>query len=277
VGARRRRNRPVVAAAALAVALGACDDVRDAGEQTFTPATPGVLRVATALPAPGYWELEAGTATGGFEYEIAAALADRFGLRLEVVDVPIERIVAGDLGGADLALSELTVTAERDEVLAFSVPYYRAGAGVLAREGEEVRDLATARDLSWGSVPGTTGESFVDDVVRPDAHAPYPNELACARAVVAAEVDACLVDLPTALVLETEVDGVDTVARFATDEQWAVALPDGAPGVGENLVVVDAAIRGLDADGSIADFEDTWLEPRFGSDPQDVPAIEART
>ena len=74
------------------VLVAGCDSIRSNAEQTFTPNTPGVLTVATTLPAPGFWNQDAhGTFTGGFEYEIAQALADRFGVTLDVVDVPVRR------------------------------------------------------------------------------------------------------------------------------------------------------------------------------------------
>ena len=48
---------------------------------TFTPATDGVLTVATNLPAPGFWDGDdIDHLTGGFEWGIATDLAKRFGL-----------------------------------------------------------------------------------------------------------------------------------------------------------------------------------------------------
>jgi polar amino acid transport system substrate-binding protein len=89
---------------------------------TFTPRTPGTLTVATAqVPDPGFWTGTIAHPTGGFEYELAHALASRFGLaRVRVIEVPFDRLIAGDLGGADLALSDITVTAERSRYVAFS-------------------------------------------------------------------------------------------------------------------------------------------------------------
>ena len=54
---------------------------------------------------------------------------------MKVVEVSFARITSGDLGGADLALSELTPTAAREQQLDFSDPYLSAPPGVLARVG----------------------------------------------------------------------------------------------------------------------------------------------
>lgn len=275
-----RRPLPLVslgvASALLATASAGCGDARRTAALTFTPARPGVLAVAAPLPSPGAWELDAaGRPVGGFEYELAVALADRFDLRLEVVDVSFAQIVAGDLGGADIALAEITVTSDRASRLDFSTPYYRADAGVLARAGTEMLDLKTARDSSWGTLEGTTDAAFVADVIRPDVSLTFPDEQACAEAAADGQVDACLMDLPTALAVEQQVAGVDTVARFATDEQWAVALADGASRT--NLEVVDAGIRALVADGSLERLADEWLLRDDADAVTAIPIIEART
>jgi ABC-type amino acid transport substrate-binding protein len=73
----------------------------------FVPATPGTLIVATAfLPAPGFWD---GTPrVSGFEAALAKELAE--GLKLKAVavkQVPFTALAAGELGGADIALSQL--------------------------------------------------------------------------------------------------------------------------------------------------------------------------
>ena len=116
----------VAAIATLGLWLVACGGLGSAG--TFTPRTPGTLTVATAqVPDPGFWSGTAAHPSGGLEYELARALAARFGLaRTKVIVVPFARLVAGDLGGADLALSDITVTAERAEHVSFSTPYLPA-------------------------------------------------------------------------------------------------------------------------------------------------------
>ena len=271
-------SRLLLAVAAFTVVVAACGDARRDAEQTFVPLVDGTLTVATDLPAPGYWELDDdGRPVGGFEYEIAAALAARFDLRLEVVDVAFDRIATGDLGGADLALAQITVTDERVERLAFSTPYYTTDTGVIARPDDEVPDLGTARDRTWGAGRGTTAAELVDAVIRPDEVTLFDEQTACVEAVRDGGVEACLLDLPTALVLETQIDDVATVARFPTDEQWAVALPSEADDADHNRAVLDAGIRALVADGSLDRFTETWLAPAFARDPVDVPVIEART
>src|SRR3954454_15953976 len=108
-------------AVAMAVVAGCGSASRTGATGKFTPAHADTLTVATAFfPAPGFWEGRPEAPTGGFEWELAEALAHRFGLRrVAVVPVAFADLVSGHLNGADLALSELTPTAEREKDLEF--------------------------------------------------------------------------------------------------------------------------------------------------------------
>lgn len=266
---------------AVAFALGGCDDIRDGARQTFQPHTPGVLTVATDLPAPGFWdEASDGTADGGttvdgaevdggFEYLVAEALAQRFGLRLDVVDVPFAKLIDGELGGADLALAQISITDERAERLGFSTPYYTTSAGVLATTGTTIADLRTAREQRWVVAAGTTEADFVDDVIQPDADTlVVEDDSAAAQAVLDGRADAALLDVSSELVLQDRFPGLATVARFDTDERYGAAVPRGDE---LNLQLIDAGLRALDADGSLRDFADQTI--RAGNDSNDLPVI----
>src|SRR3954451_13365585 len=108
--ARGARTRVVVSAALLGVALlaaSACSSEDSAAGSKFVPAKRDALTVATALlSSPGFWQRD--PPTSGFEGGLAAALARHLHLdHVEVVQVPFAKIVHGELGGADIALSQL--------------------------------------------------------------------------------------------------------------------------------------------------------------------------
>lgn len=270
--ARGRLAGIVLVVASALVGLGGCGASRDLARGDFDPHTGGVLRVATTLPAPGFWNgADPGAVDGGFEWGLAVALADRFDLRLEIVAVPFTDIVEGRLGDADLAIAQVSIDDRRGEHLDFSAPYYETAPAVLAADGLDVTDLATAKEQRWVVVDGTTHVAYLSDVVRPDdAATVVPDDAAAVAAVLAGEADAALLDLPTALVLVAGTAGVDVVARFPVTERYGVALPDGSR---RNVEAVDAAVRGFDADGTLAALDERWLRPAFGRDPAALPVI----
>ena len=273
VSAKRSRCRQLAwwALAPLLVAAVACGDAERIATQTFTPATPGTLTVATSLPAPGFWEGdEPDGLTGGLEYGLAMAMADRWDLELVVIDVPFDDLVTGDLRGADLGLSQITITDERRRDLAFSTPYYRDDDGVVMAAGEELTDLKTARERRWGAITDSTQLALLRDVLRPDVEPEaFADSVAAIDAVARGRVDAVLVDLSTALITTAGRDDLSTVARVVVNGEMAVALPSDSP----NVDVVDAAIHALTSDGTIGDLVAADLLPHFETSPDSLPVI----
>jgi ABC-type amino acid transport substrate-binding protein len=93
----------------------AAKDVNRADEQ---------LVVATnAEFAP--WEYKEGNQFYGIDMEIAQLLANELGLELVIDDMDFDMVV-GAVGkqGVDIAMSGITITAERMNVINFSTPYY---------------------------------------------------------------------------------------------------------------------------------------------------------
>lgn len=242
---------------------------------SFEPATPGVLRVVTAVvPTPGFWEGTPERVTGGYERELAQRLADRLDLdRVEVETTSFSRIVTGDLGGADLALALLTPTDERDEVLDFSDPYFVVPPAVLARADLRVRDLQTARALRWVVVQNTTLQDIVADTIDPQTDpVVVPNRNAAVREVLAGRGDAVLFDLPLAVAYAEGSRGALAVSsKLQTAEPIAAALPDGS----DNVEAVSAAIRAFRADGTLDDLAERWLAPAARRNGASIPFLRS--
>ena len=89
------------------------------------------------------------------------------------------------------------------------------------------------------------------------------------RRVEEGRADAALLDLAAALVAADDSDVLVAVARFDKVEPIAAVLPAGS----DNVSALDQAIRRLLTDGTIDDLIETWLEPRFSTDPDDLPVI----
>jgi polar amino acid transport system substrate-binding protein len=271
----RGRGRAVAIALVAVLGLAACDDARDRAQATFRPGTEGVLTVAADLPSPGFWDGEdPATVDAGFEWGLAVALADELGLDLEVVAVPFSRIVDdGDLGGADLALAEISRTSEREQVLSLSDPYYSTDLGVVRRTGETVPDLKTARELMWAVRDETTSQEFLSDVVRPsDDVVVVASEIDAVRAVQEGRADAALMDTTEALILANDRSDVAVVAAFSSPQHYVAGLPKGSP----NVESVNRALRALAANGTFEELMETYLIPRLGHRPEDIPVIRSR-
>ncbi len=241
--AKRSRSAATLAVLFLLVAwLSACGGAGGLGAAgKFTPRTPDTLTLATAqVPDPGFWAGTVAHPTGGFEYGLARALAARFGLaHIEVIEVPFKELTAGELGGADLALSDITVTKQRAEHVDFSTSYLDAPPAILVRPGTEVPDVHAARGLRWAVQAGTTLQEALAEAIEPFTPAQvldHQREVLLALRV--GRADAVMLDLPVALAYAREAPHTYAVAaQLPSEAVLAAALPKGSG----NLEAVDSA------------------------------------
>jgi polar amino acid transport system substrate-binding protein len=276
-----RKFGVVLLTAALVTGLGACGDDDDdteasdatepaGGDGDFTPVTDDTLTVVTSLPGPGFWNGDdPSDITGGYEYEIALALQERLGLsELEVKNVSFDQLVAGQVGDFDVALSQVTITDERREVVDFTEPYFESDQGVLVAAGTEVETVEDAKALQWGVQSGTTGADYIADELQPDQEAQVFQDLAAGFAALqAGQVDAVMMDTAIVLAQASESGGSqEVVAQFKTGEQYGGILPRGS----DNADAINAIIAELEADGSLSEFAEEWL----GGDPSAIPVLE---
>jgi polar amino acid transport system substrate-binding protein len=257
--------------AACCAACGTLSTSPAAG--TFTPRTADVLTVAmSGYPTPGFWEGTPQHPTGGFEYELARAMADRFGLKsVRIVVKHFHQIVGGDLGGADLALDLITPTSERENHLQFSTPYLTDAPTVVVRSGTSIPDLATAQDLTWGALRGST---FIDDIeksVHPDSPIRiFDQEAQMMAALNRGTVDAVLEDLPLAVATANDSGGkLRAAAQLPITEAIAAALPKSS----NNEQAVSSAIRAFRADGTINRLLNKWVGPAAANAETSIPLL----
>jgi polar amino acid transport system substrate-binding protein len=246
-------------AAACCVSLAACGAVGDSAAGSFTPHLANTLTVATAqVPDPGFWEGTIAHPTGGFEYELARRLAARFGLaEVKVVGVPFRELIRGHLGGADLALSDITITEERAQYLDFSEPYLKAPPAIVVRPGTEVADINAARGLRWSVQHDTTLKSALETSIEPTTKTlVLEHQREVLQALRSARVDAVLLDLPVALAYARQSPRTYAVAaQLPSEAVLGAALPSGSG----NVEAVDSALRALKSEGEIDRLGRRWM------------------
>ena len=87
------------------------------------------------------WEYKEGNKYYGIDMEIAKLIADELGLELVIDDMAFNMVV-GAVGnhGVDIAMSGITITAERAEVINFSTPYYTESIVVVCKADDKTFD-----------------------------------------------------------------------------------------------------------------------------------------
>lgn len=256
--------------AAAAEMIGKCELTGARGAIPMTPAVAGQLTVEVNLPAPGWWNGDTpDTIKDGYEYCMAANIAHRAGLdKVKVVNVAWDALVAGQTRNFDLALSEISITAERRKVVDFSVPYFSSDIGVLAKKGTKV-DEASIKKMRIGVQQATTGADFVRDKLKPATpEKVFPDTPSMFTALQAGQIDVAMTD--TAIVLgqaATSSGLFEVVGQYSTGETYGALYPKGSP----NGATIDKIIQSLIDDGTLEQLSAKYLAAAWGADPTKIP------
>jgi polar amino acid transport system substrate-binding protein len=155
--------------------------------------------------------------------------------------------------------------------LDFSTPYLNTAPTVLVRTGTNVPDVATARQLRWGVVRGTTFVGIVHTLIDPTRPTEvYKSNSAIVAALEDDKIDALLLDLPLAVVTANDSDKrLHTAAQLAEPELLAAALPKGST----NTDAVDSAIRAFTSDGTINELLQKWVGSEAAHAEKSIPLL----
>jgi ABC-type amino acid transport substrate-binding protein len=239
------------------------------GNQGFQPRTPGTLTIGVeAFDPPYYQGATVDTITGGFEYDLAHAIAARLRLpRAVFVRSQFYEMAKGPDCRCDVLLSHVSITDTRARQVDFTQPYLNADKAVLVRSGTTVRTPEQARALRWAAVVrDNTSVALLTDKVKPTGEPQlFVDFASCVAALASGQVDAVLYDAPSVLA-EAFIDPRVVVAgQLKTDEQYATVLRVGSA----NTTELDDVVSGLKSDGTITRLAQRW----FGTDPATVPVL----
>jgi polar amino acid transport system substrate-binding protein len=252
----------VIALASLVLAIGTPVGAADKGK----------LKVATSLPAPGFWNGDTpATLDGGFEWAMAADIAKILGYSgVTYSNVSFDGLVAGKAKGFDLALSQVTITKDRAKVVAFTSPYFSSDQGVMVNTGTKV-DSSNLKSLQWGVQTATTGQDFLKTQIKPKkTPRAYQETSQMFAALQAKQVDAVMIDTSIVLQQAADSDGkFEVVGQFKSGEKYGGILPKGS----KLVKSVNKAIAQLKSDGTLSELADKYLTAEYGKDPQKVPYL----
>ena len=278
-------RRAALFALGSTVLLGSCTiasdgkntpDSASASEGALKTVTPGKLTIATGEPAYSPWVENNDPASGkGFEAAVAYAVAGKLGFaNADVVWVrsTFDAAVAPGAKDWDFNLQQFSITEERRNAVDFSSPYYTTAQAVVTLKGSPVSGATTVAELKGallGAQTGTTSHRMLTETVAPTtAPSVFNNSQDTVQALKGGQVDAIVVDLPTALYLvAAELDGGVVVGQFADTsggDQFGLVLPKGSP----LTAAVTGAVDTLRADGTLDSLTKTWL-----SETVNVPVL----
>ncbi len=229
----------------------------------------GVLTIATGNPAYFPWVIDdAPESKQGFEAAVAYAVANAMGFSDESVTwvrTGFDEAIQPGAKNFDFNLQQYSITDERKETVSFSDSYYTTNQAMVGYADSAVASMTTLEELAsvkFGVQSGTTSLDFVTNVIAPTTEPyVYDDNAAAKAALEAKQIDAIVVDLPTALYISAvEIEGTKVIGQFpATDavaaDNFGLLLDLDNPLV----ECVNAALATLRDDGTLDAIVAEWL------------------
>ena len=246
----------VLLSAMLLLAMAAC------GEQPQTPddtQEPAVLHMATEGTFPPYEYYDNGQLVG-IDIEVAGAIAEKLGMKLETTDIAFDSIIPGvQAGKYDIGMAGVTVSEERLQQVNFSDSYATGVQVVIVKEGGKVQSLDDMADAIIGTQSGTTGFIYASGDFGDDHVKSFTKTTDAVEALKNGQVDCVLLDnAPAEALVEANPDaGLSILETAYTVEDYAIAINK------ENTDLqakINAALAELVADGTLQSIIDKYIK-----------------
>lgn len=219
----------------------------------------------------------------GFDAALMRALGEALGVEVVFQDFAFDGLGGAlALGQVDAAIAAITVTPERAAQVDFTRPYFASSEGLLVRAGDERAPLDAAEALAGlriGVEQGTVYESavrtlLVDGGTVAEEDLIVYTSIDKAVADLAEErIDVVITDLLAAEALAASGDYA-VASQGVFEQVYAVAVRQGSDELRARL---DAALAGLQADGTLARLAEAYLGLTADqlTPPGDLPAAGA--
>ena len=257
---RRRASLLGVLAATAALALAAGPASSDTLDKIRQSKTLRVCGVDGLLP---YSSSDA--SIPGFEVEIAHKMATELGATVEPVWVTWDALIpALTSDRCDAIINGLFITAEREKIIAFSVPYYASGETILVRkDNDSVHGLADLKGKRVGVLAGSVTVQHMEgkDMGIPEV---YPDQNTIILELNNGRIDAAYLEAPSAAwVIEKDPTlNIKIVEEFVPEERFNAGV--GLRKEDASLKkVFDEVVTKLRDNGTIKDVLHRYQVPFF--------------
>ncbi len=226
------------------------------GGAAFTTVEEGKLTMSTNAAFPPY---EMTTDSGEFEgidVEIAAAIAEKLGLELDILDTDFDSaLLAVNQGKSDMVMAGVSVTDDRLLVMDFSDTYATGIQVVIVKEGSDVT-LDNLGEKMIGVQKGTTGWQYCTDDYGEEHVTAYDNGLTAVQALVSGKVDCVVIDNAPAQEFVKANDGLAILDTEYANEDYSIGVDKGNAAL---LDAINGALKELIADGTVQRIIDTYI------------------
>lgn len=224
----------------------------------------GVLKMGTNAAFPPYeYYADDSDDIVGIDAEIAAAICDKLGYTLEIVDMDFDALIPAVANGkVDMVLAGLTVTEERQQNVDFTASYATGVQVVIVKEDSEITSVddlfAEGANHKIGVQQGTTGDLYCTwDIADAGLGSvePYKTGTDAVLALMSGKVDCVVIDNEPAKNFVAANEGLKILETEYITEDYAIALAKGS----ELTESINTALEELIADGTVQSIIDKYI------------------
>ena len=252
--------------------LSASEPVAGCGPGSGATKNDGSLTLATDSPAYPPWFASDDPANGeGYEGAVARQVAERLGYdsdSVRFVVVPVADALAPGVKDFDFAINQFTISDDRRSAVDFSSPYYAVAQAVVALRESPAAEARSTADLvrfRLGAQEHSTSLGTAAATVQTELPGTaYATNDDAKEALLAGEIDALVVDLPTGLQISEELSETVMVGQFsrstAAPDRFGLVLEKDSP----MTTCVSIAVETLYDSGVLDALAGTWITDTAG-------------
>ena len=186
------------------------------------------LTMGTNAAFPPYEYYEGGVIVG-IDAEIAAAIAEKLGMDLEIVDMDFDAIIpAVTTGKVMIGMAGMTVTAERLQNVNFSESYAKGVQAIIVKEDSAIASVDDLYEEGAAYIIGvqqsTTGDIYCSDDFGTDRVKKFKTGPDAVLALINGNVDCVIIDNEPAKSFVAVNDGLKILDTKYTEEDYAIAI-----------------------------------------------------
>ena len=249
-------------------AAGENDSADTQQSETAENTDGGVLRMGTNATFPPYEYVDENNEVAGIDADIAAAIAEKLGMELEITDMAFDSLIpALQSDTIDIVLAGMTVDPERAEQVNFTDSYATGVQVIVVPEGSDIASPDDLEGKNIGVQTGTTGDLYCTDDYGQEVVKQFDNGPLAVAALVNGQVDCVVIDNEPAKNYVAANQGLKILDTAYANEEYAAAI---AKDNTELFEQVNAAIQELKEDGTIDSIIEKYI-PAEG-DSEDAAA-----
>ena len=199
----------------------------------------------------------------GIDAEVAAAICEKLGYELEIVDMDFDAIIpAVTTGKIDFGMAGMTVTEERLQSVDFTTSYATGIQSVIVKEDSEITSVddlfAEGANHKIGVQQGTTGDLYCSWDIEDEGLGTverYKNGTDAVLALTSGKVDCVVIDNEPAKNYIAANEGLKILDTEYAVEDYAIALAKDS----ELTAQINAALEELIADGTVQAIIDKYI------------------